>query len=117
MKRLPYRTDIRDFLNSKGELANGSPVANNLANYLGSIVEAASGNIKRHGILETNVKCRRRPNRKQCMSTVMAIINNDDSSISWTCRKCDDQGTIYNWQGTMWDRSKEIKKRRVTLPN
>jgi len=84
--------------------------ARRLGEYLGRIVGAAS--LARIGaVVETDVRCRRRPGRRPCSGHVRLHVG-PDGEITWECSVCLDTGLIQNWQGTLWDHS---GRRRSTV--
>ena len=96
-------TDMRHFLDDSGSLAEMPNQALNLALYFGSIV-AWMTSIEDDALQPTNVTCRRSPKRRRCVAEIYASFGEDPGSISWFCPLCGDNGVIYGWQGTLWDR-------------
>ena len=46
------------------------------------------------------VKCRRRPQRTPCLDVIDTTF---DDRIAWARSRCDDNGVIVGWQGTLWN--------------
>ncbi|HPQ39096.1 MAG TPA: hypothetical protein PLV45_01875 [bacterium] len=98
---------LQDFLDNDGCLPEELPgPALNIALFLGAIVEWMT-KCQPAGIEATNVVCRRKPERRQCTGNIYAVFL-PDGSINWECPFCGDNGLIYDWQETGWDRSNEI---------
>lgn len=81
----------------------------NLVLHLGSIIEWLTV-VPGYGPQRTNVSCQRRPNRKRCTGKIMADLDSETGAIVWHCPVCHENGYIYGWQGTMWDRSDEYEE-------
>lgn len=97
-------TDMTHFLDIlKPEVDVPSP-ARRLGEYLGRIVEAATSSPPLI-LIETSIRCRRRPGRKPCPGHIRLVCNDDEGEIVWECTSCDDRGIIRGWEGTPWDRS------------
>jgi hypothetical protein len=62
-----FIADLRHYLTEDGELIDGPAPARLVAQHLCSIVEAATSVAMVRETHETNVWCRRRPNRKPCL--------------------------------------------------
>jgi len=99
-------SDIRHFLDADGRIPDDLPgPALRLAYYFGSIVEAVTLHEKRQ-IVNTGIRCRRRPGRKRCPGEVLALIDEkNNSAINWQCPMCNNNGIISGWQGTFWDKT------------
>jgi hypothetical protein len=99
-------SNMRHFLDEDGMITIDLPQpAFRLANYFGTIVKAVSCHQDREK-LHTGIKCRRRPGRKPCPGEILALIDKqNDFVINWHCTKCDDNGLISGWQGTIYDYS------------
>ncbi len=92
------------YLDDDGRIASLPAPAKRLADYFGSIVSAMTS--EPEGILvQSAVKCRRRPRRKPCLGIIVAVIDADSEAIHWQCPECGDGGTISDWQGSPWDTS------------
>jgi hypothetical protein len=97
-------TDMRHCLNASGTIPEGLPgPALNLALFIGAIVAwVTSGRSSVDP--RTNVSCRRNPGRRRCPGEILATFEADDSTISWRCPVCGDNGLTRGWERTPWDR-------------
>ena len=95
-------TDMRHFLDETGQIANMPTPARSLAEYFGSIIMWMADSVP-EWIETTNVLCRRRPRRKPCFGRIIAVMKTA-GEIAWECPSCGDNGVIYGWVGTPWDR-------------
>ena len=55
----------------------------------------------------TRLRCRRRPNRRQCPGRILVRLRTD-RQVQWCCSACDDNGLIFNWWGRLADPSSEM---------
>ena len=93
-------TDITHFIEN-GALAPDLPgPARRLAEYLGSIIVAATTASGVKG--RQRPRCRRRPRRQPCQGAVFHRLDPDDR-IAWECSGCGDNGFIAKWRCTIWD--------------
>lgn len=99
---MPSVIDITHYLDDRGFPVFVGPTGR-LSRFFGSIVAAASL-LPVEGTIDSAVRCRRRPNRKACPGSIH-VYRRYDGVIEWTCPECDDEGFIYNWEGTYWDKS------------
>ncbi len=103
-------TDIRHFLNEKGELPKKmSGHARSLAMYFGKIIEAASKEGNFGNEARTDIPCRKKPGNRKCGAAITASVQ-ADLIIQWRCPACGDSGIISGWHDTVWD------MRRPELP-
>lgn len=93
-------TDLQHFLDEDGCIGPPSGPARRLAEYLASIVDAATRYDE-----YVAVRCRRRPGRKPCRTELEIWTDLDTDDIHWRCPACDDNGLISNWQDSRWDRA------------
>jgi hypothetical protein len=96
-------TDLKHFLNEDGTIAPMSGAGKEFAEYLCSIVVLATSYPGEDGSLLPTIYCQRRPKRRRCSGRIVATINFDSDEIIWQCPVCGDNGSIRNWEGTMWD--------------
>jgi hypothetical protein len=96
-------TDLRHYLDDRGQLPEMPGPALNLALFQGAIVEWITVR-PTIGLEKTNVYCRRKPRVSRCMGAIIARIEGLDRAIAWQCDKCGDNGVIRGWQNTIWDR-------------
>lgn len=97
-------TDITHFLDEKGEMIKEPLEARRLAEYFAAIIVMASF-FEPEYPPEYIVKCRRRPNRKPCLTEIAGWVDPETDDIIWICPVCQDNGIISNWRGTIWDMS------------
>lgn len=115
--RSSYVTDLWHFLDDDGRLPESLPEpALNLALHQGAIVEWMTA-VLLEDIEVTNVACRRRPRRRRCRGRIVARFKPDGAAIEWRCPACGDNGIIYGWAGTPWDRSEPLPHGEDALPN
>ena len=106
--RPTWVTDILHFLDEDGYPPPELPrEAYNLIMYFGSIVEDVTSIDEDGWCDRPGIKCRRRTGRKPCKGRIVAMTLEDDATtINWSCPACRDHGFLYNWQGSIWDRQK-----------
>jgi hypothetical protein len=97
-------TDMMHFLDIMEPDADIPDRTRRLAEYFGKIVEAATSRPALY-LVDTEVRCRRRPKRKPCPGHIRLVCNEDEGEIVWECTSCDDHGIIRGFEGTPWDRS------------
>lgn len=95
-------TKLRHFLDENGDFEDFPGPARKLAEYLCSIVKAATSYALEIS-LPTGIRCRRRPKRKPCQGEIYAFLDKKNDSIEWFCSRCDDNGIITAWENTKWD--------------
>ena len=95
--------DMRHYLDEGGDLPDLPNRVLILALYFGSIVAwmTSHAGATMH---PTNVICRRRPGRRQCIGEIFASYEGDPPRIAWSCPLCGDNGFIHGWEDTIWDR-------------
>lgn len=96
--------DFTHYLDENGNIISAPHEAKTLGEYFAAIILMASFPDSEYPA-EFMVKCRRRPKRKPCLAKIIEFIDPETGDIVWTCPKCNDQGVIKNWRGTMWDMS------------
>lgn len=99
---MAWFTQLRHFLDDRGEFWDIRGPGRKLAEYLCSIVKAATSEILEIPI-PTGIRCRRRPKRKPCKGEVYTFLDNEKSIIEWYCPECKDNGYISDWENTKWD--------------
>jgi hypothetical protein len=97
-------TDMRHFLDERGQLGRLPNRAMNIVLHLGSIVEWMTCHLD-GAPHQTNVRCRRSPGRRRCVGAIHADFEEDGAAITWFCPLCEDNGVIRGWKETPWDRS------------
>lgn len=69
--------------------------------YFSAIVSAAT--LAPPGVeVVTDLRCRRRPNRRQCHGLIRLRLQEEPAELLWWCPQCGDNGVIRNWKGTPW---------------
>jgi len=99
-----WYTDITHFLDDNGDMIKEPPQARKLAEYLAAIIVMASFPDPDYPP-EYRVSCRRRPNRKPCLTEIAGWLDPETDDVVWICPVCQDKGIISNWKGTIWDMS------------
>jgi hypothetical protein len=92
------------FLDESGAIIQFKGPARKLAEHLVAIVAMAT-KPEISPAQEYQVRCRRRPGRKPCSGIIEAAFDPEDEKIIWRCPICEDNGSISNWKGSMWDLS------------
>jgi len=100
--------DLRHYLDEDGTLPHLPPSVLNLALHQGAIVEWMTMVLPGDEIVVTNVYCRRRPKRRRCRGQIHARFQGVDDAIAWACPVCGDNGVIYGWEGSRWDRGPSL---------
>ncbi len=95
-------TDITHFLDDGAPPDSLPEPARDLAQFLGSIISTVTRTPDKRAI---EVRCRLGQGDPPCAGDVAAHVDNEQR-IVWQCLTCDDNGLIYNWQDTLWDRSR-----------
>lgn len=114
--RASYSTDLRHFLDEEGTLPDLRGPVLPLVLFLGSVVAWVTSHPPNRFPM-TNVPCRRSPRRRRCMGEIYAVLEDDQSVIDWQCPLCGDNGVIYGWEDSPWDRrSRTDSARMLALP-
>ena len=100
-KKIDY--NLEHFFDEEGELIKTPRSTNLLGQFITSIIEESTKNLEDNLII-TKINCRRRPKRKPCNGIIVSKYNYKTQSIDWTCSKCGDESSIYNWQYSEWDK-------------
>ena len=104
---MPPRTwvvDLRHYIGDDDGCADLPDAVFAVASYMFAVVEWVTAVGRGPEGTLTNVSCRRRPNRRRCRGPILAHIVPSDEAIAWTCASCGENGVIYHWQHTLWDR-------------
>jgi hypothetical protein len=96
--------DLTHYLDEDGDIISEPSPAKALAKYFTAIVFMASFPDPEYPP-EYKVMCRRRPNRKPCLTELISFVDPETDDIMWMCPRCNDRGLISNWKGSMWDLS------------
>lgn len=91
-----YITDLTHFLDGSGAIAPIKGAARAMAQFLVDVVAHATDESDASLAAPTCFKCKKGP--------VTAVRAADDAVI-WKCSKCEAEGRISKWQGTLWDLS------------
>jgi hypothetical protein len=91
-----YVTDARHFLNDKRAIAPLRGPARAMAEFHAEVIAYATDFEDAGLTLPRCFTCKR--------GTVRAELAQDDA-IVWDCPRCQAEGRISNWQGTLWDLS------------
>lgn len=91
-----YISDARHFLDDKGAIAPLRGPAKAMAEFHAGVIAYATDFDDVGVTLPRCFKCKK--------GTVQAELAQDDA-IVWDCPRCQAQGRISNWQGTLWDLS------------
>lgn len=97
-------TDLNDFLDEVGEVADLPLPAQRLFAHITAIIVMAT-NTEADAPPEYQVRCRRYPNHKHCPGMIQTDQDTETEDIIWWCPVCNDTGVISSWQGTIWDLS------------
>ena len=91
-----YITDARHFLDDKGAIAPLRGPAKAMADFFTAVIAYATDFDDTGVILPRCFKCKK--------GTVEWALAQDDA-IVWHCPRCQVEGRISNWRGTLWDLS------------
>ena len=91
-----YITDARHFLDDKGAIAPLRGPAKAMADFHAGVIAYATDFDDSGVTLPRCFKCKK--------GTVEAALAQDDA-IVWHCPRCQAEGRISNWRGTLWDLS------------
>jgi ribosomal protein L37AE/L43A len=86
--------DIKHYLDASGAIAPVKGPARRMAQFVADVVAHASDTTGEPPAAPKCFKCGK--------SEVDAAIARD-MAIVWTCPRCNVEGRISNWQGTLWD--------------
>lgn len=101
---MAWIVNMQHYLDKDGSIGSMNGPTRRLADYFGSIVTFATSFDDGH-FLNSNIPCRRRPERKPCLGKIQALLDLDTDNIVWQCPGCADNGVISGWQDTPWDAS------------
>ena len=100
-----FSMNIRHYLDEKGIIPDRLPAsAKAMANYIGAIVSSVSSNPLEESV-ETGVQCHPTPEQKPCSGIIIGYMDLASNKIHWECPTCGNQGVIFDWEGTLWDRT------------
>jgi hypothetical protein len=99
-KVLMNEMDRSSLLESRKELLSEARASE----YLSLIVAAAT--LAPPGVeVDTALRCRRRPERKQCNGLLRLQLQECPAKLIWWCPSCGDNGQIQNWKGIPFNRA------------
>ncbi|MDP3669676.1 MAG: hypothetical protein WA191_02990 [Telluria sp.] len=91
-----YITDAKHFLDDKGALGPSKGPAKAMVEFHAAAITYAT-DFDDTGVLAPKCfKC-----KKVAVEPMLAV----DEAIYWSCPRCNAEGRISNWQGTLWDLS------------
>jgi ribosomal protein L37AE/L43A len=91
-----YITDARHFLDEKGAIAPRRGPAKAMADFHAGVIACAT-DFEAAGVVA--------PTCFKCKKAEVRIALAQDDAIIWSCTRCNAEGRISNWQGTLWDLS------------
>ena len=91
-----YITDARHFLDDKGAIAPRRGPAKAMADFHAGVIAYAT-DYEDTGVVAANCF--------KCKKVEVRIARAQDDAIVWSCPRCNAEGRISNWQGTLWDLS------------
>ena len=91
-----YITDVRHFLDENGAIAPRRGPAKAMADFHAAVITYATDFDDTGVLAPTCFKC-----KKSAVQTALAR----DDAVVWKCPRCETEGRISNWQGTLWDLS------------
>jgi len=98
---MALKTDLRHFLDDKGQVVELTDQAKTIFNFITKIVTSVSKSIKKP-LINVDLKCSARGNDLHCEGSIAAK-SITMGIIDWHCDTCEACGTISNWQDSMWD--------------
>jgi hypothetical protein len=72
--------------------------------FLGEIVSASTF-APPGSEIDTSLRCRKRPERKQCHGLIRVHLQEEPVELRWWCPVCGDRGVINNWKGIPWKKN------------
>jgi hypothetical protein len=89
-----YITDLKHLLDGHGAIGPTKGPARAMAQFQVDVVACTTDTSACAPNAPTCIKC-----RKSAVQTALAR----DEAVVWKCLRCDAEGRISNWQGTLWD--------------
>lgn len=103
-------TDLGHFLDDTGSIPEDLPgPARKIAEHTAAIVEAATSRAAGDWWEAAALACRRRPGRRACARVIRVRRSEVPPEIEWCCPRCDDNGVIRGFEGTVWDNSPDAE--------
>lgn len=95
---------IEAFESNAGNNNKVSDSCNNQTAFLCDIVSAST--LAPPGKeIDTSLRCRKRPERKQCNGLIRVQLSEDPVELRWWCPVCGDKGTLRSWKGLPWKKN------------
>lgn len=94
-----YVTNITDFLDKSGELAEMPPPARKMASFLVLLIDATT-EASPAGEFDARIRCK----TTRCKGSIRTWLHWPDEII-WRCPDCGLNGVIRNWRNTKWDQT------------
>jgi hypothetical protein len=89
-----YITDLKHFLDGKGAIGPTMGPARAMAQFQTNVVACTTDTTDCAPDAPTCFKCKKSP---------VEVALARDESVVWKCPRCETEGRISNWQGTLWD--------------
>ena len=89
-----YITDLTHFLDGSGAIAPIKGPARAMAQFVVEVVAHATDESDTSPAAPTCFKCKKGP---------VTALRAADDAVVWKCPKCEAEGRISKWQGTLWD--------------
>ena len=89
-----YITDLTHVLDGSGAIAPIKGAARAMAQFLVDVVAHATDESDASLAAPTCFKCKKGP---------VTAVRAADDAVVWKCPKCEAEGRISKWQGTLWD--------------
>lgn len=94
-----YISNITHYLDEAGNIPKKIPKeSRELASFLVLIIDESTKNFTRT-LSATEIRCF----KKECEGNIKYELPNPSDDIHWICSKCQNEGRIFDWQGTRWD--------------
>jgi hypothetical protein len=100
-KSMVLKVDLKQFLDEEGNELALTEQAKTVFKFLTTIVISVTKNIEKP-LVNVDLKCNTRADALSCEGEIDARCITI-GMIEWYCDSCEAAGTIYNWQGSMWD--------------
>ncbi|PKI17213.1 hypothetical protein CXF71_05310 [Colwellia sp. 12G3] len=101
---MTLKADFRHFLDDEGNELALTEQAKTVFKFLTKIVSSVSAHLEQP-LIDVDLKCSTRGDGLSCEGRIEAKCI-ETAVIEWHCDTCEASGTIFNWQGSMWDKQK-----------
>jgi hypothetical protein len=95
-----YITDLKHFLDGQGALGPAKGPARAMAQFQTDVVAYATCATC---ATDTTVATPEAPTCFKCKKSPVEVALARDEAVVWKCPRCETEGRISNWQGTLWD--------------